>query len=390
MFKPQEYGDDIPFPTDDPPPRQPDHHQDLPRIGKPAKVDQVEAKGPEGFSLDQFAINGQVAQMKQQMVDDKPAIGSWSLMGQATVLAMKYGTGKTAVAVKEIANGVDAGRFTGDQLYYINADDTFKGLVTKTEIAERYGFKMLAPGHNGFKSDQLFTHLTRLVATDQARGKIIVLDTAKKFFDMMDKASVSKAMEHIRQFVSHGGTVILLAHTNKHKGADGKAVHEGTGDIINDCDCAYVGDVLLEDASTGLRSIRLENIKARGDVPREVVYQYDYSEGRSYQQRLDSLVEVGKAEREAAKKQKAIKDKFERNQQAIEAIKECINAGINQKTALIDEAHDRSGIAKTKIRKALDEHTGSKVDQYQFWHLNVMDKNAHVYQLNYGVGGPLS
>lgn len=344
----------------------------------------------EAFSLDQFAINGQVAQMRQQMIDDKPAIGRWALMGQITILFMVYNGGKTLIVLKELINAVNAGRISGDQAYYVNADDTFKGLVLKGELAEQHGFKMLAPGHNGFKADQLLTHLKRLVATDQARGKVIILDTAKKFIDVMDKSSAAKATEVLREFSSKGGTVVILAHVNKHKGADGKAVHEGTGDLVNDADCSYVGDVLLEDAATGLRSIRLENKKARGDVPHEVVYQYDYTDGKSYHQRLSSLVEVGKAEREAAKKRKDIRDRFERNRKAIEALKECISEGVNQKTALIQEAHQRSGITKAKIAKALEEHTGNKADQYQFWHLNVMDKNAHVYQLNYGVGGGLS
>ena len=31
-------------------------------------------------------------------------------------------------------------------------------------------------------------------------------------------------------------TVVLLGHVNKHKGADGQDIYEGTGDLQNDCD----------------------------------------------------------------------------------------------------------------------------------------------------------
>ncbi len=337
------------------------------------------------FSLDQFALNGQVEEMKKQMLEDKPVLGSWALAGQGTVLFSRYNTGKTVMTMKEVMNGINSGKFSGDQLYYINADDTYKGLVFKGELAEKHGFKMLAPGHNGFKTEHLHLHLRRLVATGQAKGIILILDTVKKFTDLMNKTSAAAFTEDIRQFVSHGGTVIMLAHVNKHKDAEGKSVHEGTADLVNDCDCAYIMDTLIEDAATGTRSIRLENIKQRGDVPHEVVYRYNYSEGQSYQNRLDSLVEVGKEEREEALKHKKLQVRLDSNLKAIEAIKDCIREGITQKTALIQEAHERSGLTKKKISKALLDHTGGKVDENHFWHVNIQDKNAHVYQLNYGV-----
>ena len=69
----------------------------------------------------------------------------------------------------------------------------------------------------------------------------------------------------------------------------------------------------------------------------------------------------------------------------MEVLKECISEGIVNKTELIAQAHERSGITKAKIRAALIDHTGSKISEHQFWHVNVKDKNAHVYQLNYGI-----
>ena len=69
----------------------------------------------------------------------------------------------------------------------------------------------------------------------------------------------------------------------------------------------------------------------------------------------------------------------------MEIIKECIREGIINKTELIAQAHERSGITKAKISAALRDHTGSSVSDHQFWQVNVKDKNAHVYQLNGGI-----
>lgn len=73
------------------------------------------------------------------------------------------------------------------------------------------------------------------------------------------------------------------------------------------------------------------------------------------------------------------------NKLAVEAIKDCIREGINHKTALIKEAHERSGLSKKQIVRALADHTGNDVTEHQFWHVDRMDKNAQVYQLNYSV-----
>ncbi len=366
-------------------PKTVEHIKPVPPAQKQAvEAPHTETAGEPVNALDQFAINGQVAQMKQQMIDDIPA-WVWALLGQLTILFMVYNAGKTLVSLWEIINGIIAGRLIPENIYYINADDTFKGGITKGEIAEKYGFKMLIPGHNGFKADQLLTILSRLTATGKAAGIVIILDTGKKFIDMMDKAAAARATEILRQFVSHGGTVIILAHVNKHRGADGKPIHEGTGDLVNDADCVYVGDILLEDTARGLRTIQLKNIKARGDVPSEITYRYSIAKGASYEDRLQSIVEVGKAEQEAAKRMKTAQALLAKNKAAILAIKECLMDGINQKTALIEEAHSRSGLSRSVIRKALEDHTGGKVDEYQFWHLTISGKNSNIYQLNYGV-----
>lgn len=337
------------------------------------------------FDLSRFALNGLASTMEGKMLEDKFVLKQMAILGQSTVIYAKPNAGKTLLTLWLVIDGIKSGEVKAEDVFYINADDNYKGLVHKLKLAERNGFNMLSPGHNGFKSDELHNYLKALISAGTASGKILILDTVKKFTDLMKKDRASHFGEVIRQFVSHGGTVVMLAHVNKHRDEDQKVIYSGTSDLVDDADCAYTLDIITDDPASKMRTVKFENFKSRGDVASESVYRYDYSEGATYSERLQSVQEVGQAERQQAKKQAKLNQILERNKTAIEIIKDCIREGITQKTALIKEAHERSGIAKAKITSALTDHTGSSPTDNQFWHLNVADKNAHVYQLNWGV-----
>ena len=356
----------------------PNDHRDDPNY-----VEKITA--PAESLLAKYTLNGRAAEMKTKMLEDKFVLGRMAILGQSTVIYAKPNAGKTLLAIRLISDGIASGEVKGEDVFYINADDNYKGLVFKLEMAERLGFNMLAPGHLGFGAEMLSEILANLIADDDARGKIIILDTVKKFVDLMRKDRASLFGSYVRQFVSHGGTVIMLAHVNKHRDDDGKVIFAGTSDLVDDADCAYTLDVLADDGATGMRTVKFENFKARGDVAQEVVYEYDAGEGVTYQRRLDSIRPAGEQERDKAERRKRTDAKLERNEEAIAAIKEAISEGVTRKTELVKDAHERSGITKAKITRALADHTGSKVDDGQLWHLRVEGKNRHVYQLNWGV-----
>jgi len=337
------------------------------------------------FDLKKFSLTGQAENMRKQMLDEKYVLGKMAILGQSTVFYAPPNAGKTLLTLWMIIEGINSGEINGEDVFYINADDNFKGVVHKLELAERHGFEMLVPGHKGFQSDALHTYLAELVRQNNARGKILILDTVKKFTDLMHKEKSSKFGECVRQFVSHGGTVIMLAHTNKHRDDENKVVYSGTTDLVDDADCAYTLDVVTEEKANGLRTVQFTNFKSRGDVANEAVYRYDFADGTTYRERLNSVEAVGQAERQEAEKRKRLDMVLNKNRNAVEVLKECISEGIVNKTELIAQAHERSGITKAKIRAALIDHTGSKISEHQFWHVNVKDKNAHVYQLNYGI-----
>ena len=77
--------------------------------------------------------------MREKMLTDTFVLDNIAILGQATVIYAKPNTGKTLIVMKMLIESIKAGRVKGDDVYYINADDTYKGLVTKLEI--NAGFK---------------------------------------------------------------------------------------------------------------------------------------------------------------------------------------------------------------------------------------------------------
>ena len=335
------------------------------------------------FSLDQFALNGQAATMEAAMLDDVFILGRMAILGQSTVFYAKPNAGKTLLTIWLIVEAIKKGTMQGEDIFYINADDNHKGLTFKLKLAEKHGFRMLAPGYNGFKAEMLAQVLEAMIQAEGARGKVLILDTVKKFTDIMRKDKATKFGEAVRQFVAHGGSVIMLAHVNKHRDEEGKVIFSGTSDLVDDVDCAYTLDTVTEDKFSGTRTVKFENFKSRGDVESEALYEYDFSSGTSYQARLDSVRSVSDSEREEAEKRQRLDLQYEQNREAIEAIREAIREGVTHKTDLIKDAMERSGVSRKRIIKALADHTGTNSLERQYWTVNKEDKNAHVYKLNW-------
>lgn len=95
----------------------------------------------------------------------------------------------------------------------------------------------------------------------------------------MDKRAASSFGNVARQFVLAGGTLICLAHTNKHKNADGKGVYAGTSDIVDDCDCVFMIDKISESEDFFSKTIKVEftNKKSRGNNANKIGFSYEKS-----------------------------------------------------------------------------------------------------------------
>ncbi len=66
------------------------------------------------------------------------------------------------------------------------------GLVTKARIAEEYGFRMVADGHQGFEAKKFRLAMEEMILSGSAHGYIVILDTLKKFVNI----NLNNAMEY--------------------------------------------------------------------------------------------------------------------------------------------------------------------------------------------------
>lgn len=336
------------------------------------------------FDFSKFSLNGSSHAMKAQMLDDTFILEGIAIQGQATVLYAKPNSGKTLLTLFLLREGASKGNFKPEDVFYINADDNYKGLVTKLEIAEKYNFNMVAPSFNDFNVSDFAHYIAHMIREDECNGKVIILDTLKKFTNIMDKKVSSDFGKIMRGFVTKGGTMIMLAHTNKNRDNDGKVVFSGTSDIVDDVDCAYTIDVTEQNDIT--KTVLFENIKSRGDVEQDIAFSYANKVTQAdggYLALLDSVNRVSEADAEEAKKQRAINKKLEDNEHIIEVVQEVLASSSMQKTELINKVHELGGFSKAKARKAIEDHTGTDWNKGHRWRVDttIKEKNVKYYKL---------
>jgi 5S rRNA maturation endonuclease (ribonuclease M5) len=337
------------------------------------------------FNLESFSLSGMTKKMKQQMLDDVHILGRVALLGQLTIWFAPFNAGKTLLLLYLLIQSIRNGILKGEDVFYCNADDSFKGLVCKNELAEQYGFHELAPGQgpdreHTFKSENLIEYIQLMIDSGSVHGKVIILDTYKKFTDPMSKGKSKDFFSKLREFALGGGTVVMLAHVNKHRNEDKKVVYEGVADGANDPDCAYTLDIVSE--ANGIRTIKFECFKSRGDVATEASYSYDCTPSLTYLDRLASVKEVGEEDLKAAEEQRKARKKLVKQRPLIDAITACINEGITTKIALIKEAAIRCEKSQAKVTNVLRERTGTDHSEGHMWFTEPGNKNTTHYRLN--------
>ena len=331
--------------------------------------------------LTSYSATGDSEQMKSQMLEDKFVLLGLAIAGQWTTLYASPNTGKTLITIAELRKQIECGSVSGADVFYVNADDSYNAAVIKIEIAEQFGMHMLIPNHRNFKAKNMLPLIRGLIAQKKARNKIIVLDTLKKFTDLMDKKSASEFGNIAREFIAAGGTLICLAHTNKHKDADGKGIYAGTSDIVDDSDCVYIIDKIGVDDLTGKHVVEFTNIKARGDVHTTASFEYTRDAGQTYQQLLGSVVRMDSQAVEVVKKKTAIEKQLELDEELIDAIRDCINAGPLPKNEMISKINKDSGFTHKQIRQVLRRYTGYSYADGARWAEAKGDKNKSIFTL---------
>jgi hypothetical protein len=195
----------------------------------------------------------------------------------------------------------------------------------------------------------------------------------------MDKKSASDFGKLGREFVQAGGTLIVLAHTNKHK-KDGEPVYGGTSDIVDDADCVFILHKISED--NDLHTVEVKNKKARGDVASKLCFQFTRVRGEPYESLLNSVEELPLEVVETVKLNAEALLSLKENSAVIKVIQEVIRESDGRWTKgdIVAEVNKRSTVGIIKIREIIQLHEGDNYDEHCRW-TGVKEGNRHKYVL---------
>jgi archaellum biogenesis ATPase FlaH len=169
----------------------------------------------------------------EKIADAKFAWRNLIPQGHMIVLCAKANGGKTTFMVHVSAELAQ----NGYRVMYINADASASDIKHYQHHAKDHGYTLINPDLTNGSAERVIEELRQLAQSNVDFSKdAIVLDTLKKFTDMMNKTRQKEFYSLVRTLTAKGMTVICLAHTNKYDDADGAPIFEGTGDTRNDCD----------------------------------------------------------------------------------------------------------------------------------------------------------
>lgn len=322
--------------------------------------------------LDQYSLRGRSAELEANALAEVYVLEGIALQGEITVLFAAPNTGKTVITIRQLVDGIRSGRIDPNKVYYLNMDDSSHGVISKNRIAEQYNFHMLTEGFEGFSALAFLPIMRGMIENDQAHGVVIILDTLKKFADVMDNTKTSIFTSVMRAFVMKGGTVIALAHTNKHANKAGKPQYGGVSSILADADCAYT--IAEVSANDGVKVVEFENIKKRGSVAQSAVYSYSIGNNISYDDLLASVQFIDESQLNSLKRAEEMKSASE----TIAIVLTCIAEGINTKMELVDAVAARAEMSKNAAIKFINKYSGTDTAMHK-WSFTVGARGAKTY-----------
>ena len=325
--------------------------------------------------LSKYSLLGQGPKIEAQSRLSKPIFGNALLLAQASIIYGTPNVGKTVVILYLVLEAVRLGQIDPAKTFYINADDSSQGVSEKLSFLDDAGVHTLVPGFEGFKPSALAEAITKMIATGSCDGVIIIIDTLKKFADLMDKRASASFGDLCRQFVMKGGTVIALAHTRKNPSLSGKPVYGGTSDFMEDFDAACLLVAAAERSPRGEKVVQFQFQKRRGPNVDEA-YAYADDPALSYFERLNSvrLVDIDEMDKYAAA------DRQLSDADLINTTLDCIQSGYVQKMALVREVSRRSGVSRRIATQIVERYTGDDPNGHQ-WTFVVRDRGAKVFRV---------
>ena len=305
-------------------------------------------------------------------------LGRSVLSGQATVIYAPPNSGKTLLTLHLLDEAVLASNLSPARCYYVNADDSPEGVHTKRSILADTGLHMLVPGLQGFDAEKLLKAMKQLIAEDDCEGVFVIVDTLKKFVNLMDKNQAASFGDLVRKFVLKGGSFLALAHTRKNEGVDGQLVYGGTRDIVEDFDAACLLVPLPDRTSAGEKMVQFQFRKRRGRNVEEV-YAFDDDPDLTYDVRLASVRQIDEEEFI----ERVSSQQHRSDAELISAIEAAIKSGEVQKMALVRAVSKKTAASRASVMEVLERYTGEDLGNH-LWDFTVQARGAKVFHLHVG------
>lgn len=348
------------------------------QLGAPADPVDVPRPTRANTPLHRHSLLGHSARLEANAVDTKPLLGDFVKHGQATMLYAPPNAGKTLTALGLILKAIEDEWLDPGDVFYVNADDSSKGLAEKVRLLEQVGAHMLAPGHNGLKASQFFDKLKLAIEDGTARGMVVFIDTLKKFVNLMDKGRSSEIAQVCREFIMAGGTIVALGHTAKNPNADGTLRYQGTTDILEDFDAVYLAEPMVGKPGANERVIRFTQQKSRAESPEVEAYAYSTAAGISYGEKVASLRPVYSEELDGH----TLEVDQLNDQQVIDAIRSFLlqghgHVGLDKIVRAMAVDGD---ISRAQARRVLVQYTGADPNKH-LWSFHKGDRGKRTYYL---------
>ncbi len=328
--------------------------------------------------LAELSVTRRLTEVGNNLLRTDFAIDEMALLGQITLFYAQPNTGKTLLILSFLIESIKAGRISGSDVFYINADDNYNGLFVKGQMANKYNFHMINPHEAKSSPAKIMEMFSKIANEGNLKNKVIVLDTLKKFTDMMSKASLSEFFEELRSLCINGATVIIAGHTNKHLDADGELVYEGTGDTLSDCDCAYA-IYKMSDPEAESQVVEFRNIKDRGKVASKVSYQYMKNDSLTYEDMINGVAKLTNQQASTQKQAKQKSDEKEKWKKEITFIEKVLaDHPLNQTD--IQQQLKLSGDPFKPSRRKVDQALAKFSDE--LWTKTTGSHNQSIYSLN--------
>lgn len=220
--------------------------------------------------------------------------------------------------------------------------------------------------------------LRSAIADESASSTIVILDTAKKFMDLLDRKSVNAFNTELESYTAAGGTVVAPGHVNKHKNENDEYVYKGTSDVVDDWHCAWLGTPIEGEGDTRLTNFT--NLKARGDVPDSVTFSFEETRD-DYRLMFESVTRVPKSQEERLNQEAKFLRETIHHADVIDAIKAEIASGNDSKTVILRNVTKSVSAPEKVVRSVLNQFPGNASDGGALWKVTRGRHNKHIYQV---------